>query len=190
MSRCVTFVNADIGGGTATLRIAGSRIVALDPAAGAGAGAGVGVGASAGDLVVDLRGDRLLPGLINAHDHLHLNSLPPLESTGHWRHAREWVAQVNLRRRTDPAFESRVAVALDERLLIGGLKNLLSGVTTVAHHDPLYPFLMGEHFFDRCPHPVWLVAFALHRWRGEGTQRLSANTAGVAVDHSSRRRRG
>jgi hypothetical protein len=37
-------------------------------------------------------------------------------------------------------------VALDERLLIGGLKNLLSGVTTVAHHDPLYPFLVGEHF--------------------------------------------
>ena len=135
MSGCVTFVNADIGGGTvASLRIAGARIVE------------VGGGPSAGDLVVDLRGDRLLPGLINAHDHLHLNTLPPLESTGHWRHAREWVSQVNLRRRTDPAFESRIAVALDERLLIGGVKNLLSGVTTVAHHDPLYPFLVGERF--------------------------------------------
>jgi cytosine/adenosine deaminase-related metal-dependent hydrolase len=131
MSRSVTFVNADIGGGTAdSLRIACSRIVAP----------------GGGDLVVDLRGDRLLPGLINAHDHLHLNTLPPLESTSHWRHVREWVAQVNLRRRTDPAFESRLAVALNERLLVGGLKNLLSGVTTVAHHDPLYPFLVGEHF--------------------------------------------
>jgi cytosine/adenosine deaminase-related metal-dependent hydrolase len=151
MSRCVTFVNADIGGGTAAaLRIAGSRIDALGGGAGAdagaGAGAALGAGAGVGDLVVDLRGDRLLPGLINAHDHLHLNTLPPLKSTGHWRHAREWAAQVNLRRRTDPAFESRVAVALDDRLLIGGLKNLLSGVTTVAHHDPLYPFLVGEHF--------------------------------------------
>jgi cytosine/adenosine deaminase-related metal-dependent hydrolase len=135
MSRCVTFVNADIGGSpAASLRIACSRIAAL------------GGGAGAGDLVVDLDGDRLLPGLINAHDHLHLNTLPPLASTGHWRHAREWVAQVNLRRRTDPAFESCVTVALNERLLIGGLKNLLSGVTTVAHHDPLYPFLVGEHF--------------------------------------------
>jgi cytosine/adenosine deaminase-related metal-dependent hydrolase len=135
MSGCVTFVNADMGGGTgASLRIAGSRIAAVSG------------GASAGDLVVDLRGDRLLPGLINAHDHLHLNTLPPLEPTGHWRHAREWVSQVNLRRRTDPAFESRVAVALDDRLLIGGVKNLLSGVTTVAHHDPLYPFLVGERF--------------------------------------------
>jgi cytosine/adenosine deaminase-related metal-dependent hydrolase len=135
MSGCVTFVNADMGGGTAgSLRIAGSRIT------------GVGGGAGPGDLVVDLRGDRLLPGLINAHDHLHLNTLPPLESAGHWRHAREWVSQVNLRRRTDPAFESRVAVALDERLLIGGVKNLLSGVTTVAHHDPLYPYLVSERF--------------------------------------------
>jgi cytosine/adenosine deaminase-related metal-dependent hydrolase len=134
MSGCLTFVNAGIGGAAASLRIAGSRIAA------------VGGGAGAGDLVVDLRGDRLLPGLINAHDHLHLNTLAPLESTGHWRHAREWVSQVNLRRQTDPAFESRVAVALDERLLIGGVKNLLSGVTTVAHHDPLYPFLLGERF--------------------------------------------
>jgi len=135
MSGCVTFVNADIGGRTAaSLRIAGSRIAA------------VGVGAGARDLIVDLRGDRLLPGLINAHDHLHFNTLPPMESTSYWRHAREWVSQVNLRRQTEPAFESHVAVALDERLLIGGVKNLLSGVTTVAHHDPLYPFLVSERF--------------------------------------------
>ena len=98
------------------------------------------------DIVLDCPDAEVRPGLINAHDHLHLNTLPPLEPTGHWRHAREWVSQVNLRRRTDPAFESRVAVALDDRLLIGGVKNLLSGVTTVAHHDPLYPFLVGERF--------------------------------------------
>jgi cytosine/adenosine deaminase-related metal-dependent hydrolase len=135
MTGCLTFVNADIGGGTAaSLRVAGSRIAA------------VGGGAGAGDPAVDLRGDRLLPGLINAHDHLHFNTLPPLESTGYWRHAREWVSQVNLRRQTEPAFESHVAVALDERLLIGGVKNLLSGVTTVAHHDPLYPFLVSGRF--------------------------------------------
>jgi cytosine/adenosine deaminase-related metal-dependent hydrolase len=134
-SECVTFVNADIrGGNAASLRIAGSRIAAMG-------GAGC-----PGDSVVDLRGDRLLPGLVNAHDHLHLNTLQPLEQTGHWRHAREWISQVNLRRRTDPTFESQIAVARDERLLIGGLKNLLSGVTTVAHHDPLYPFLVDERF--------------------------------------------
>ncbi len=134
-SGCVTFVNADSSGGNAgSLRIASSRIAA------------VGAAGSPGDLLVDLEGDRLLPGLVNAHDHLHLNTLQPLEPTGHWRHVREWIAQINLRRRTDPIFESQIAVARDERLLIGGLKSLLSGVTTVAHHDPLYPFLVNGLF--------------------------------------------
>lgn len=131
----LTFINADIGGKASSLGIVGSQIVA------------VGGDVNAGDLIIDLRRDRLLPGLINAHDHLQLNTLPPLESTGrHWRHAREWVSEVNSRRQSDPAFESRIASALDDRLLIGGVKNLLGGTTTVAHHDPLYSFLTGEHF--------------------------------------------
>jgi cytosine/adenosine deaminase-related metal-dependent hydrolase len=130
----LTFLNADMDGAPASLRMSGSRI------------ASIGGPAHSGDVVVDLRGDRLLPGLINAHDHLHLNTLPPLESTGPLRHVRQWVSQVNLRRRTDPTFESHLAVTLDERLLIGGVKNLLSGVTTVAHHDSLYPFLMDERY--------------------------------------------
>jgi cytosine/adenosine deaminase-related metal-dependent hydrolase len=136
MSAGITFINADIGdGAVSSLRIAGSRIVAIGAP-----------DARAGDLVVDLRGDRLLPGLINAHDHLQLNTVQPLEPTGQWHHVREWISQVNLRRRTDPAFESQLAVARDDRLLIGGVKNLLSGVTTVVQHDTLYPFLLGERF--------------------------------------------
>ena len=134
-SGCLTFVNADIGdGNVSSLSVAGSRIVAM------------GAAARPGDCVVDLRGDRLLPGLINAHDHLHLNSVTPLESAERWRHAREWVAAVNLRRKTDPTFESQLSVPREERLLIGGVKNLLSGVTTVAHHDTPYPSLSHERF--------------------------------------------
>jgi cytosine/adenosine deaminase-related metal-dependent hydrolase len=139
----VTFVNAGIAGGRGALRVAGSRIASVNCAARPGDLA------CAGDAVVDLRGDRLLPGLINAHDHLQLNTLPALPAPGLFDNAREWISQVNLRRRSDPAFEAGVAVALNERLLIGGMKNLLSGVTTVAHHDPLYPFLAGEHFPTR-----------------------------------------
>jgi hypothetical protein len=37
-------------------------------------------------------------------------------------------------------------VPREERLLIGGVKNLLSGVTTVAHHDPLYSCLQEATF--------------------------------------------
>ncbi|MBV8854201.1 MAG: amidohydrolase family protein, partial [Sinobacteraceae bacterium] len=33
-----------------------------------------------------------------------------------------------------------------QRLFLGGIKNLLSGVTTVVHHDPLYPELLQPQF--------------------------------------------
>jgi cytosine/adenosine deaminase-related metal-dependent hydrolase len=131
----ITFINARVSGGNiGSLRVQGSRIAA------------VGVPAEPGDLVLDLRGDRLLPGLINAHDHLQLNHLPAHQSPQYYQHARDWVSEVDLRRRSDPQFAAGVSVARDERLLLGGIKNMLSGVTTVAHHDPLYPFLADSDF--------------------------------------------
>lgn len=126
----IAFVNALLGGGRlGSLLVRGGRIAAI------------GVDPEAADAVVDLQGDRLLPGLINGHDHLQLNSLPEHETPRLYRHVRDWIAEVDARRRSDPQFKARASVARDERLLFGGMKNLLSGVTTVAHHDPLYPFL-------------------------------------------------
>ena len=75
----VTFINADLGAGApSTLRVAGTRITAL------------GDEPPSGDRVVDLRGARMLPGLINAHDHLQLNSLPRPEFSKRYRHVRDW----------------------------------------------------------------------------------------------------
>lgn len=130
----VTIINAAMAGKATSLRILGSHIAAL------------GAEPQTGDRIVDLRGDRLLPGLINAHDHLQLNSLPRLKCAARYRHVCEWIADINTRRQSDPAFEAGVAVARDERLIIGGVKNLLSGVTTVAHHDPLYPSLSSPDY--------------------------------------------
>jgi cytosine/adenosine deaminase-related metal-dependent hydrolase len=131
----VTLFNAELGKGEITsLRIVGSRIASL------------GEEPFPGDTVVDLQGDRVLPGLINAHDHLQLNSLTRPAFGKSYRHVREWISDVDARRRSDPEFAAGVAVARDERLLIGGVKNLLSGVTTVAHHDPFYPYLSSAHF--------------------------------------------
>jgi hypothetical protein len=83
---------------------------------------------------------------------LQLNSLPALDPERRYRHVREWIADIDARRRADLAFEAAVGVARDQRLLIGGIKNLLSGVTTVAHHDPLYPYLRDGGY------PVKVVA--------------------------------
>jgi cytosine/adenosine deaminase-related metal-dependent hydrolase len=131
----VTFINARLGvGHVGSLRVCGTQIAAVDEAS------------QASDTVVDLHGDRLLPGLINAHDHLQLNNLPAHESARPYGHVREWISEIDLRRRSDPQFAAGVSVARDERLLLGGIKNLLSGVTTVAHHDPFYPFLARGDF--------------------------------------------
>jgi cytosine/adenosine deaminase-related metal-dependent hydrolase len=134
-------INAQSNDGEFTsVRILGPRITAL------------GADPHPGDSIVDLEGDRVLPGLINAHDHLQLNSLPRPEFEKWYRHVREWIADVDASRRSDPEFAASVAVARDERLLIGGVKNLLSGVTTVAHHDPLYPFLSNARYPTRVVH--------------------------------------
>jgi cytosine/adenosine deaminase-related metal-dependent hydrolase len=131
----LTFINAALSCSDArTVRVAGGQICAL------------GEPPRSDDRVLDLRGDRLLPGLINAHDHLQLNNLPPLPDRDHYLHVRSWIADVDARRRTDPAFEASVAMSREERLLIGGIKNLLSGVTTVGHHDPLYPYLLSPQY--------------------------------------------
>jgi cytosine/adenosine deaminase-related metal-dependent hydrolase len=128
--RGLAFINADMGPDRPdTVRVQGSQIVA------------VGTRAEPGDLIVDLDGDRLLPGLINAHDHLQLNSFPTPHYGRHYRNAGEWIADLNARADLASVFEVCKAIPRDQRLLQGGVKNLLSGVTTVAHHDPLYPIL-------------------------------------------------
>lgn len=127
----LALINADLGDGLRTpVKLSGSRIATIGEPPGAC------------DAILDLEGDRLLPGLINAHDHLQLNHVPRLEPARRYSHVREWIAEIDRARRVDTAMKSAVAVPLADRLLLGGVKNLLSGVTTVAHHDPLHASLL------------------------------------------------
>jgi len=82
---------------------------------------------------VDVSGHLLLPGLINAHDHLELNLLPRL-GTRFYLNAGEWAADVY--RPNDSPLKEHCAIPKPVRLAWGAIKNLLSGVTTVAHHNP------------------------------------------------------
>jgi cytosine/adenosine deaminase-related metal-dependent hydrolase len=91
-----------------------------------------------GDAVVDLQGAFVLPGLINAHDHLELNHFGALKCRARYANASEWIDDLRPLIRSDPDIRRNTASPLGDRLFIGGLKNLLSGVTTVAHHNPLY----------------------------------------------------
>lgn len=133
-SRTLAFTNADIAGsGSGTLRIRADRILSIGPP-------------ERGDVVVDLRGDRVLPGLVNAHDHLHRNHYPRLKYQPQYRNASEWSADIDARRATDAVLVSCASVPRADCLHLGGLKNLLSGVTTVFHHDAPYPDLHAPEF--------------------------------------------
>jgi cytosine/adenosine deaminase-related metal-dependent hydrolase len=76
------------------------------------------------------------PGLINAHDHLHRNHYGRMGAPP-YANAREWANDIQ-RRYADKIARGR-AVPRRQALLAGAWKNLLSGVTHVAHHDPWEP---------------------------------------------------
>jgi cytosine/adenosine deaminase-related metal-dependent hydrolase len=101
----------------------------------------VGGPSPAGSRVVDLQGAFVYPGLINAHDHLELNNFPRLKWQARHANARDWIAGFPPRFKTDPRLSEPLQVSLTHRLFLGGIKNLLSGVTTVCQHNPLFPSL-------------------------------------------------
>jgi hypothetical protein len=91
---------------------------------------------------LDLSGLELLPGLINAHDHLQFALFPRLGS-GPYANATEWARDIYHPER-DPV-RSHLRVPKRLRLFWGGLRNLLCGVTAVGHHDP-YDSVFDENF--------------------------------------------
>ncbi|HZP06240.1 MAG TPA: methyltransferase domain-containing protein [Terracidiphilus sp.] len=92
---------------------------------------------------LDLRGYLLLPGFVNAHDHLEFALFPRLGS-GPYANATEWAKDIQTREAETIALHKQVPKAV--RLWWGGVRNLLSGVTTVCHHNPLHPSLRSKHF--------------------------------------------
>lgn len=96
-------------------------------------------------LIVDLDGYTFYPGLINAHDHLELNHYPRSKFCEVYDNAHQWGEDMNVRLNDSPYRELR-AYPLEDRLFIGGLKNLLCGATTVAHHNPPHEYLFREDF--------------------------------------------
>jgi hypothetical protein len=96
-------------------------------------------------LEIDLEGYTIFPGLINAHDHLELNHYPRSKFREVYNNAHEWGEDMNARLDTEP-YKSLRAYPLWDRLFIGGLKNLLCGATTVAHHNPPHKELFRKDF--------------------------------------------
>jgi len=124
---------------------------------------GVGDRPRAGDLVIDARGAFILPGLINAHDHLELNHYGRLKSRDRYANVSEWIDDMRPRIAADAAIREGRSRPLSDRLFIGALKNLLAGVTTVAHHNPYYRELRRAMPVRVLKRYGWAHSFALER---------------------------
>ena len=126
----IAFVNAVVldgaGGVWPTLRVGRGRVDAL------------GERPRRSDTVFDCAQAVIAPGLINAHDHLELNSFRRLKWRPRYTNVRQWIADFQPRFDSDPDLANARPDTLTDRLWVGGLKNLLSGVTTVCHHNPLH----------------------------------------------------
>jgi cytosine/adenosine deaminase-related metal-dependent hydrolase len=113
--------NLRIDDGLTTITVEGNRIVGLQPL----------LKTQTADYF-DGKAYWLLPGLINAHDHLGLDLLPPL-GTPPYPNSEEWGKHI-YHPESSPLKEIW-QLSTSERLLWGAYRNLLSGVTTVQHHD-------------------------------------------------------
>jgi cytosine/adenosine deaminase-related metal-dependent hydrolase len=92
----------------------------------------LGKGAAFFSEKLDGQGCWLLPGLINAHDHLALDLLPNLGNPP-YANSEDWGKEVYQPERSP--IREVWQLSYRERLLWGAYRNLLSGVTTVQHHD-------------------------------------------------------
>ena len=90
---------------------------------------------------IDVKGHLVLPGLVNAHDHLQFGMFPRL-GHGPYSSWREWAADIY--RPDEPPLRDLLEIPKDERLWWGIVRNLLAGVTTVCHHDESNALLRSE----------------------------------------------
>lgn len=137
-----------MSGGAFVLRNArvldGGALHARDVAVKSDAVATVAEGERAGAIDVELDGRVLLPGLVNAHDHLDFSTFPLLGRPP-YASAYDWSADVNAGA-SDPRAAAALAVPATDRLFLGGMRNLIAGVTAVAHHNAFHRSLARDDF--------------------------------------------
>jgi cytosine/adenosine deaminase-related metal-dependent hydrolase/ubiquinone/menaquinone biosynthesis C-methylase UbiE len=97
--------------------------------------------------VFNLQGYALLPGLINSHEHLEFGLFPKLgrpAGASSYRNSTEWAKEIH--HVHSGIIERYRQVPKTTHLWWGAIRNLLCGVTTVCHHNPLHADLTLPNF--------------------------------------------
>ncbi|HOT47099.1 MAG TPA: amidohydrolase family protein [Spirochaetota bacterium] len=85
----------------------------------------------------------IVPGLINAHDHL-LGTYYPKIGNGPYINWLPWDNDL----KSSPIYEERCQIENRDLYLLGAYRNLVSGVTLVSDHMPHF---VGDQFYDILP---------------------------------------
>lgn len=100
-------------------------------------------GAPYAEEVLHLHGFLVLPGLINAHDHLEFNLFPRLGRRT-YSNAAEW--SYDIYQPGHCSIRQQLDLPKDVRLFWGGVKNLMNGVTSASHHNPYEADIFNDDF--------------------------------------------
>ncbi|HTF62527.1 MAG TPA: methyltransferase domain-containing protein [Edaphobacter sp.] len=103
--------------------------------------------AKASAPILDLAGYALLPGLINSHEHLEFGLFPKLgrpAGAPSYRNSTEWAKEIH--QVHSAVIERYRQIPKTTQLWWGAIRNLLCGVTTVCHHNPLHEDLTVPDF--------------------------------------------
>jgi cytosine/adenosine deaminase-related metal-dependent hydrolase len=110
--------------------------------------------------VLDFQDYFLYPGLINSHDHLEMN-LYPIMGNPPYNNYTQWASDI-YKPKESPVKEIQ-RIAIKDRLMWGGIKNLISGVTTAVHHNPWNRLLSQKKFPVHVEETAWAHSLAFEK---------------------------
>ena len=139
-NKALQLTNARIGAGPTTWR---DGVISIDN----GRIAGIHDDSDVTAQALNLQGYVLLPGLINSHEHLEFGLFPKLgrpADAPSYPSSIEWAKEIH--RLHSGIIAQYRQIPKKTHLWWGAIRNLLCGVTTVCHHNPLHQELTRPDF--------------------------------------------